>query len=133
MLIRLNLVVTMTLAFLATVLTGGRRFAHVERLRSDEVIRTILGVKRLPSAMTLSRYFGAFVRSQIKHRRRCWASSRGRACQRRHSGEVLDLDSTWPRIRSTMSESRCPGRVCGHAQHLAPGSSYNTAHRAWQW
>jgi hypothetical protein len=36
----------MALAFFATVLTGGRRFAHVERLRSDEVIRTILGVKR---------------------------------------------------------------------------------------
>jgi hypothetical protein len=57
----------MALAFFATVLTGGRRFAHVERLRSDEVIRTILGVKRLPSAMTLSPYLGAFVRSQIKH------------------------------------------------------------------
>jgi len=57
----------MALAFFATALTGGRRFAHVERLRSDEVIRTILGVKRLRSAMTQSRYFGAFVRSQIKH------------------------------------------------------------------
>ncbi len=48
------------LAFLVGVLTGGRRFAHAERLRSDEVIRGILGVKQMPSAMTVTRYFGAW-------------------------------------------------------------------------
>jgi hypothetical protein len=40
---------------LVAVLTGARRFAHLERLRSDEVIRGILGVKRMPSAMTVTR------------------------------------------------------------------------------
>src|SRR3954453_10010276 len=48
-------VVDMVLAFFAGVLTGSRRFAHVERLRSDEVVRTILGLARMPSAMTLTR------------------------------------------------------------------------------
>ncbi len=46
-------VVEVVLALFAAVLTGGRRFAHVERLRSDEVVQAILGVKRMPSAMTL--------------------------------------------------------------------------------
>jgi hypothetical protein len=32
-------VVDMVLALFAAVLTGGRRFAHVERLRSDEVVQ----------------------------------------------------------------------------------------------
>jgi hypothetical protein len=48
-------VVDTALAFLVAVLTGARRFAHLERLRSDEVIRGILGVKRMPSAMTVTR------------------------------------------------------------------------------
>jgi len=38
------------------VLTGACRFAHVERLRTDEVVQAILGVKRMPSAMSLTRY-----------------------------------------------------------------------------
>ncbi len=50
-----------------TVLTGGRRFAHLERLRSDEVVQAIVGCARMPSAMTLTRYFGGLVRSQIEH------------------------------------------------------------------
>ena len=36
-------IVVMVLAFFAAVLTGSRRFAHVERLRCDEVVRAILG------------------------------------------------------------------------------------------
>jgi len=60
-------VLDMALALFATVLTGGRRFAHLERLRSDEVLPAILGVQRMPSAMTLTRYFGGLVRSQIEH------------------------------------------------------------------
>src|SRR5256885_10412071 len=59
-------VVDLVLAFLAGVLTGSRRFAHVERLRSDEVVRTILGLARTPSAMTLTRYFGGLVRSHVE-------------------------------------------------------------------
>src|ERR1700740_2667758 len=60
-------VVDVVLAFFAGVLPGSRRFAHVERLRSDDVVRTILGLARMPSAMTLTRYFGGLVRSQVEH------------------------------------------------------------------
>jgi hypothetical protein len=42
-------VVEVVLALFAAVLTGGRRFAHVERLRSDEVATpfrwTVLGLR----------------------------------------------------------------------------------------
>lgn len=60
-------VVDTAMAFLVAVLSGARRFAHLERLRSDEVVRGILGVKRMPSAMTVTRYFGGLVRSQVEH------------------------------------------------------------------
>ena len=39
-------VLDIALALFATVLTGGRRFAHLERLRSDEVVQAIVGVAR---------------------------------------------------------------------------------------
>jgi len=48
------------LAFFAAVLTGAKRFAHVERLRTDAVVQAILGVPRMRSAMTLTRYLGSF-------------------------------------------------------------------------
>ena len=51
------------LSVVTTVLTGGTRFSHGERIRHDEVTRGVLGVKRLASAMTLTRYFGGFVQS----------------------------------------------------------------------
>ena len=87
-------VVTMAMAFLVTVLTGGRRFAHVERLRSDEVVKTILGVKRLPSAMTLTRYFGGFVHSQAEHLSAVLGEFTRARVTAPALGEVLDLDST---------------------------------------
>jgi hypothetical protein len=87
-------VVEMVLALFATVLSGGRRFAHAERLRSDKVVKAILGVERMPSAMTLTRYFGGFVRSQVEHLSEVlWRSVVARL-RRLSLGAVLDLDST---------------------------------------
>ena len=60
-------VVDIALGFMVAVLSGARRFAHAERLRADELVRGIVGVKRMPSAMTLTRYFGGLVRSQVEH------------------------------------------------------------------
>jgi hypothetical protein len=51
-------VLDIVLSLFVTVLTGGRRFAHVKRVRSDAVVQAIVGARRLPSAMTLTRYFG---------------------------------------------------------------------------
>jgi hypothetical protein len=87
-------VVDMVLAFFAAVLTGGRRFAHVERLRSDEVVRTILGLKRMPSAMTLTRYFGGVVRAQVEHLSEVLGQFVVGQLKRPALGATLDLDST---------------------------------------
>ncbi|MFI5342317.1 MAG: IS1380 family transposase [Candidatus Methylomirabilales bacterium] len=82
------------LAFFAAVLTGAKRFAHVERLRADEVVRAILGVTRIPSAMTLTRYLGGFVRSQVEHLTEVlWRFTVARL-RASPLGAVLDLDST---------------------------------------
>jgi hypothetical protein len=86
-------VVTMALSLMATVLTGGRRFAHVERLRADAVVRALLGASRLPSAMTLTRYFGGFRRSQVEQLSAVLAEHT-RARLEADEGDVLDLDST---------------------------------------
>lgn len=86
--------VAIVLAFFAAVLTGAKRFAHVERLRTDAVVRAILGVTRMPSAMTLTRYLGGFVRSQVEHLTEVlWQFTLARV-RSSPLGAVLDLDST---------------------------------------
>jgi hypothetical protein len=87
-------VLDMVLAFFAAVLTGSRRFAHVERLRSDEVVRAILGLTRMPSAMTLTRYFGGIVRSQVEHLSEVLGQFVFGQLKRPALGATLDLDST---------------------------------------
>ena len=87
-------VLDIALALFATVLTGGRRFAHLERLRSDDVVQAILGVARMPSAMTLTRYFGGLVRSQIEHLSEVLSQFGLRRLRAPALGAVLDLDST---------------------------------------
>jgi hypothetical protein len=87
-------VVDMVLSFLISVLTGARRFAHVERIRADETVRGILGVERVPSAMTLTRYFGGFVRRQVEHLDDVlWRFTMQWLCAPM-LGMTLDLDST---------------------------------------
>ena len=87
-------VLDVVLVLFAAVLTGGRRFAHVERLRTDEVVQAILGVKRMPSAMTLTRYFGGLVRGQIEHLSEVLGQFGLRCLRAPALGAVLDLDST---------------------------------------
>jgi hypothetical protein len=87
-------VVDMVLALFATVLTGGRRFAHAERLRSDAVVQAILAAPRLPSAMTLTRYFGGFVRAQVEQLVELLWSWMLQRLPATPLGAVLDLDST---------------------------------------
>jgi len=87
-------VLDIVLGLFATVLAGGRRFAHVERLRGDEVVRAIVGARRLPSAMTLTRYFGGWMQAQVEQLIEVmwrWQLARLPA---QPLGAVLDLDST---------------------------------------
>jgi hypothetical protein len=84
--------VEIVLAFMAGVLAGSRRLAHIERLRWDEGLKTIFGIKRFVSDTTLSRFFQRFGARQVQevfeqllrwqHGLIPW------------SGEVLDLDSS---------------------------------------
>lgn len=87
-------VVEIVLTFLVAVLTGARRFAHVERLRSDDVLKAILGIGRMPSAMTVTRYFGGFVRSQVEHMTEVLWRFTAERLRCPSLGMVLDLDST---------------------------------------
>jgi hypothetical protein len=48
------------LAFMGGVLTGARRFAHIEALRHDEVLGELLGIRRFPSDVTIMRHFKRF-------------------------------------------------------------------------
>jgi len=52
--------VEIVLAFMAGVLTGSRRLAHVERIRWDQGVRQILGLKRFVSDTTMGRFFKRF-------------------------------------------------------------------------
>jgi Transposase DDE domain group 1 len=87
-------VVDLVLALFAAVLSGGRRFAHVERLRTAEVVQAILGLVRMPSAMTLTRYFGGLVRSQVEHLSVVLGEFVLARLPRSPLGATLDLDST---------------------------------------
>ena len=87
-------VVDIALGLMVAVLSGARRFAHVERWRGDEVVRGILGIKRMPSAMTLTRYFGGLVRSQVEHLSAVLWQFSVRQLHAPALGAVLDLDST---------------------------------------
>jgi len=87
-------VVHIVLALFATVLTGGRRFAHVERLRADDAVKAIFNMPKIPSGMTLTRYFGGFLRGQVERMVSVlWHFTLSRLeCPK--LGMVLDLDST---------------------------------------
>jgi hypothetical protein len=84
--------VEIVLAFMAGVLAGSRRLAHLERLRWDEGLRTILGIRRWVCDTTVARFFRRFGAGQVtevfEHLMR-W--------QHRLiplSGDTLDLDSS---------------------------------------
>src|SRR5713101_5895483 len=59
-----------------------------------EMVQAILGMQRMPSAMTLTRYFGGLVRSQIEHLSEVLGQFVLRRLRAPALGAVLDLDST---------------------------------------
>ena len=84
--------VEIVLAFMAGVLAGSRRLAHIERLRGDEGLKTIFGIGRFVSDTTLSRFFQRFGARQVQE-----VFERLTRWQHRlisFSDNVLDLDST---------------------------------------
>jgi hypothetical protein len=85
--------VEVVLAFMAGVLVGSRRLAQIERLRWDEGVRRILGLKRFVSDTTLSRFFRRFTLGTVTtvfESLMKWELAQVSL----EEGEVLDLDSS---------------------------------------
>jgi len=57
--------VEIVLAFMAGVLAGSRRLAHIERLRWDKGVKGILGLERFVSSSTLARFFRRFTVGKV--------------------------------------------------------------------
>jgi len=87
-------VIDMALQFIVTVLTGGKRFEHVERVREDSVVKQIMRVRRFGSASSLTRYLGNFLPSQSEHMHVTLSALVFELLGRVASSDVLDLDST---------------------------------------
>jgi hypothetical protein len=84
--------VEVVLAFMAGVLAGSRRLAHIERLRWDEGVRQILGIDRFVSDTTLGRFFRRFGSKQVTEVFE--VLERWQLQQVGLSEEILDLDSS---------------------------------------
>src|SRR5438105_5998498 len=82
------------LTFLATVLAGGNRFAHVQRVCHDEVIRRIIGAKRLGGEDTVRRFFGGLTASQSEDIYTDLQKFVSELLMQNVTEDVLDLDST---------------------------------------
>lgn len=78
----------------ATVLMGGNRFAHVERVRGDEVIRTLMGAQRVGGADTTRRYFDELKPSEIEDTYVSMQKFMSERLAGQVRADVLDLDST---------------------------------------
>lgn len=80
------------LAFMAGVLVGSRRLAHIERLRWDEGVQRILGINRFVSDTTLARFFRRFTAGAVTTT--FDSLMRWELSQINLAGKILDLDST---------------------------------------
>lgn len=82
------------IGFLAGVLTGASRFLHLERLRADQPLRAMFGVKRFCAPTTYARFFQSFTRQQgedVFGTLTRWGLG---LLPVREDGYTLDLDST---------------------------------------
>src|SRR5690348_16507356 len=82
------------LTFLATVLVGGSRFAHVQRVCHDEVVRRIVGAKRLGSEDTVRRFFLSLSASEAEELYTSLQRFSSALLLGHTQEDVLDLDST---------------------------------------
>jgi hypothetical protein len=82
------------LTFLTTVLMGGSRFAHVQRVFHDEVVREITGAKRFGSEDTVRRFFLSLSQSEAEDLYTTLQRFTSTLMLRHIQEDVLDLDST---------------------------------------
>lgn len=82
------------ISFLTAILAGASRFAHVERLRHDRALSTILGIDSVPSASVFTRYFNTFRQKQVESMsQRLWTWTQKRL-PAKFKACTLDLDSS---------------------------------------
>ncbi|MBN1288347.1 MAG: IS1380 family transposase [Actinobacteria bacterium] len=82
------------LSFITSVLCGAQRFAHVLRIQNDRALGEVMGVRRIPSASTLTRYFGAFTHGDVERMSEKLSNWTFEHISREESGHTLDLDSS---------------------------------------
>lgn len=81
-------------AFLVSVVTGARRFAHTQWLRADHALHALLGMERFPGDDTVRNFFLRFTQAHIQSFcRPLWKWSLEKLSQPAQ-GFHLDLDST---------------------------------------
>jgi len=81
-------------ALFATVLVGGNRFSHVERVREDQVIRNLIGAARMGSADTVRRLFLDLTRGESQAIYESLHTFSTKLLFHHVQEDVLDLDST---------------------------------------
>ena len=81
-------------AFLTTVLMGGRRFAHAALLRGDRALHALLGMKRFPIDDTIRNLFREFGMGQVQRLYEPLGEWQMARLPQRADGYTLDLDST---------------------------------------
>ncbi|MHB0970101.1 MAG: IS1380 family transposase [Thermoanaerobaculia bacterium] len=87
-------VVDYAIQFLTSVLLGGAKFEHIERIRADEVVRELMQIKRSGSASSITRYFGNFTQGQSEHLHVVMSDLIFKHARRLEKGDIVDLDST---------------------------------------
>ena len=87
-------VVEIVFALFAAVAAGATRFAHVGRLRWDVTLPAILQLDRIPSAATLTRYFGSFTQGQVERLAQRLGQWTFEQLSKTSSAYTLDLDSS---------------------------------------
>lgn len=80
--------------FFATILTGGTRFAHAQRINGDSVLRAIMGAERVAGEDTLRRFFNGLAASESEDAYSELQRFTGERLVQSVRDDVVDLDST---------------------------------------
>src|SRR3989449_7496406 len=80
-------------AFLISVVSGARRFAHTGLLRADRALHRLLGIVRFPTDDTIRNLFKRFTQGKVYQFYSALTRWQIQRLPRRGEGYSLDLDS----------------------------------------
>lgn len=87
-------VVDMAIQLMVTVLIGGKRFQHVDRIKNDQTIGRMMNAKRFGSGSCVTSYFRNLTQSQGEHIDQTLSRLVMSGLQSSCRSDVVDLDST---------------------------------------